>query len=81
MTAKKYRKTAAIEAEQFDGSKEMSKKYGIRLMPKSLEAGYLNTLEGTLVIHTGDWIATGVNGEHWSIADDIFRKTYVEVSK
>ena len=80
MTAKKYRKMATIEAEQFDGSKEMSKKYGVRLMPKSLEAGYINTLEGTLVIHIGDWIATGVDGEHWPIADGIFRKTYVEDS-
>ena len=24
----------------------------------------------------GDWIATGVDGEHWVIADDIFHKTY-----
>lgn len=24
----------------------------------------------------GDWIATGIDGEHWAIADDIFRRTY-----
>lgn len=27
----------------------------------------------------GDWIATGVNGDHWPIADDVFRKTYAEL--
>ncbi|QFR23210.1 hypothetical protein [Schleiferilactobacillus harbinensis] len=81
MKAKKYRKTATIEAEQFDGSKEMAHKYGIHLLPKSLKAGNIKTLEGTLTIYVGDWIATGINGEHWPIADDIFRKTYVEAEK
>ena len=37
------------------------------------------TDEGELAINIGDWIATGVNDEHWPIADDIFRKTYEEV--
>ncbi len=27
-------------------------------------------------LHKGDWIATGIDGEHWAIADDIFRRTY-----
>ena len=26
----------------------------------------------------GDWIATGIDGEHWAIKDDIFKKTYTE---
>ena len=24
----------------------------------------------------GIWIATGIDGEHWAIADNIFRRTY-----
>lgn len=28
---------------------------------------------------TGDWIATGVDGEHWVIEDSIFKRTYEEV--
>lgn len=84
---KTYRKTAAIMAEQFDGSQKMIKKYGIE---DSAESGYndsdwedeglcIPTKEGYLRINNGDWIATGVNGEHWPIADDVFQKTYAEL--
>jgi outer membrane protease len=40
----------------------------------------IDTLEGKLRVKVGDWIATGANGEHWPIADVIFKKTYVEVT-
>lgn len=30
-------------------------------------------------INKGDWIATSIDGEHWCIADDIFKRTYEEV--
>ncbi|WP_251908434.1 hypothetical protein [Lentilactobacillus kefiri] len=84
-----YRKIATIQAEQFDGTQKMIKKYGIE---DSAESGYndsdwedeglcIPTKEGYLRINNGDWIATGVNGEHWPIADDIFKKTYVEVKE
>lgn len=77
-----YRKKTTIKAEQFDGTREMAKKYDIR---DSLRVGYglfhseiyrLPTKEGIMTIHVGDWIATGIDGEHWAIADDIFRRTY-----
>lgn len=32
-----------------------------------------------MVLGVGDWIATGVNGEHWVIQDDVFNKTYSEL--
>ncbi|QBO35394.1 hypothetical protein EQG49_02395 [Periweissella cryptocerci] len=74
----KYRKTALIEAEQFDGSGAMIEKYGIvSIFP---EGQAIPTLEGAMMLKVNDWIATGVNGEHWAIADDIFRRTY-EVAK
>lgn len=86
---KVYRKTATIKAEQFDESNEMIDKYHIRcdteymLSDDPLEYSavpyQIETLEGFLNINVGDWIATGINGEHWPIADDIFKKTYVEL--
>lgn len=69
----KYRKTGFIEAEQFDGSTEMTKKYDLKNYGGDL---VLDELEGEFAIKPGDWIATGINGERWVIADDIFRKTY-----
>lgn len=76
---KEYRKTATIKAEQFDGSDEMVKKYNIT-PPMPLDPDYtINTLEGDMVLGVGDWIATGVEGEYWAIADEIFKKTYEEV--
>lgn len=84
---KTYRKIATIQAEQFDGSQKMIKKYGIE---DSAESGYndsywrdeglfIPTKEGYLGINNGDWVATGIDGEHWPIADDVFRKTYDEL--
>ena len=71
-----YRKTATIKAEQFDGSDEMAKKYNVT-PPMPLDPDYtIKTLEGDMVLGVDDWIATGVNGEHWPIADDVFKKTY-----
>lgn len=54
-------------------------------MMKSAETGvpihnwYIKTLKGDLKVNPGDWIATGVNGEHWAIADEVFKKTYAEL--
>lgn len=78
---KVYRNTATIKAEQFDGSDEMIDKYEL------IDAGtMLGThhspelyLTGSGKVDVGDWIATGVNGEYWAIADDVFKKTYAEL--
>lgn len=37
------------------------------------------TLEGKMIINNGDWILTGVDGEHWAVKDEIFNKTYKKV--
>lgn len=82
---KAYRKTSTIKAEQFDGSAEMIDKYKIISTHLACTAGgfegayFLSTLEGELRVNIGDWIATGVNGEHWAIADDVFKQTYAEL--
>lgn len=88
---KVYRKTATIKAEKFDGSNEMVDKYNIEVvegdyaddygMPEAGPAPYFRYFmpSGYNEIYTGDWIATGVSGEHWTIADDVFKQTYVEL--
>lgn len=38
--------------------------------------GRIQTLEGPLTVSPGDWIITGVNGEHYPCKPDIFSKTY-----
>lgn len=80
-----YRKTALIDAEQFDGSDEMVKKYSVVDManvtsvPLHGPRWFLLTKEGTMGLYENDWIATGIDGEHWVIANDIFHKTYERV--
>jgi len=77
----KFYRKQPIEAEQFDGSDEMVDKYEL------IDAGtMLGThhspelyLTGSGKLDVGDWIATGVNGEHWPIADDVFKKMYAEL--
>lgn len=80
---KEYRKKTAIKAEQFTGSLKQVTKYKVHIVgPTSIgDASYytLPTEEGDMVLHEGDWIATGIDGEHWAITDSIFRRTYEEV--
>lgn len=91
----RYIKTGTTEFEQFDGSNEMIGKYNMGPKLISITDGnpnipvdeqrrsticcWLKTLEGSLYIEDGDWIATGVNGEHWPVKNDIFKKTYKQV--
>lgn len=73
----KYCKKVPIEAEQFDGSEKMVEKYEIYTGIDDWGRWFkISTLEGRDIFSVGDWIATGIDGEHWAIADDIFRRTY-----
>jgi len=38
--------------------------------------GWIDTLEGGHVVSVGDWIITGVKGEHYPCKPDIFALTY-----
>lgn len=76
---KAYRKTATIRAEQFDGSDAMVEKYHIEYDGAYILPFRIETPDGWLGIKASDWISTGVNGEHWPIADDVFKKTYAEL--
>ena len=74
-----YRKTATIKAEQFDGSDDMINKYHIEFDEAYVLPFRIETMEGWIGMAVCDWIATGIDGEHWPIADDIFQKTYAEL--
>ena len=90
-----YRKTATIKAEQFDGSDDMVKKYNILVEdgdhtkdysladegvdPVVYQRYFILTSAGVFELYIGSYIATGVNDEHWPIADDVFKKTYAEL--
>ncbi len=41
--------------------------------------GIIETLEGPHIVIPGDWILTGVEGEHYPIKEQILRETYEEV--
>ena len=83
-----YRKTATIKAEQFDYEKWVHMRHDAYPMvfgDTAKDGGMMATnpviptLDGDMRVHDGDWIATGANGEHWPIADDVFRKTYAKL--
>ena len=42
--------------------------------------GWIDTLEGGMIVCPGDYIITGVHGEHYPCKPNIFRKTYEQVS-
>ena len=82
---KEYRKKTTIKAEQFKGSPKQIAKYKVHVVGSTSwgDKPYflLPTKEGDMKLNAGDWIATGVDGEHWAISNDIFRRTYEEVNK
>lgn len=43
------------------------------------EGHLISTLEGPLRVAPGDWIITGVKGEHYPCKPDIFEMTYEPV--
>ena len=45
------------------------------------DKGWVETLEGGHVVTPGDWIITGVKGEHYPCKPDIFEMTYERVEE
>ena len=43
--------------------------------------GWIYTLEGGHIVCPGDWIITGVKGEHYPCKPDVFSQTYEEVEE
>lgn len=56
--------------------------YSFKKKPVAIEAEqiekeqYVDTLEGRMRGNPGDWLVTGVDGEQYFVAKDIFKKTY-----
>ncbi|MBP5841973.1 DUF1642 domain-containing protein [Lactiplantibacillus plantarum] len=82
----KFYRKQPIEAEQFDCSDDMFNRYGLIDRGGHIVDGlhvdnmcFIPTLEGQMKINLHDWIATGINGEHWAISNDVFKKEYAEL--
>jgi len=77
---KEYRKKTTIKAEQFDGSTKQIARYKVHIVGPTSRGNtsyfLLPTKEGNMKIDKGDYIATGIDGEHWAIDQDIFERTY-----
>jgi len=75
---KTYQKIGSVAAEKFDGSDKMITKYGLDYeFDRCGEAHYYSSdIES---VEVGDWIVTGISGERWEIADDVFNKMYTEL--
>jgi len=48
---------------------------------KGIGYGYINTLEGRMIVSGGDWVITGIKGERYPCKPDIFKATYEAVEK
>ncbi len=45
------------------------------------EAWYCETAEGNFRIHGGEWIVTGIKGEHYPVQEEIFELSHIPVVK
>lgn len=45
------------------------------------DSGWVNTLEGGHMVTPGDWIITGVKGEHYPCKPDIFEMTHERIEE
>jgi len=79
----KYRKKpVVIEATQWfkDGDHWAVAKYQSNV--QQLEGcGWIKTLEGVHIVRPGDYIITGVKGEHYPCKPDILEMTYEPVEE
>lgn len=74
--AKFRKKPIVVEAEQWFPGKEVE---GIETDPLAPGFAYVETLEGWLSVKPGDWIITGIKGEKYPCAAEIFELTYEKV--
>lgn len=90
-----YKKTATIDALQWDGTPARTKDiitwaadFGVEIeLDKSYHRGddgedvlRIPTLEGPMYASVGDYIAKGVDDEFWAIKPSIMDRTYVSVT-
>ena len=68
------KKPVVIEATQW--FKDGDHPAVVRGAPSGMPVYWINTLEGDMMVSEGDWIITGVKGEHYPCKPDIFEMTY-----
>lgn len=73
------KKPVVIEAIQFNG--DVFSHPALLRAPGENEKAYIETLEGKMFVSEGDWIITGVKGEHYPCKPDIFEATYEAVNQ
>jgi hypothetical protein len=62
-------------------SKGVETWYAEQVGVDSADLGMIDTLEGLHYVTPGDWIITGVKGEHYPCKPDIFEVTYERVEE
>ncbi|VDG18223.1 hypothetical protein MUDAN_BIHEEGNE_03139 [Lactiplantibacillus mudanjiangensis] len=78
---KTYRKTATIQAEQFDGSQKMIRKYA-HPVPKNVPEPSSNswvTKNGLFEFHIGDWFISKPDGIYGPINNADFERDNTEL--
>lgn len=83
------KKPIIIEAEQYQYFKAIPGVIEFRQFrffnegepEQKIATAFIDTLEGRMEVHPGDWIITGVNGEKYPCKSDIFEKTYEAVNE
>lgn len=75
-----YRKKTTIEAVQWFG-KGHCPIWAQDKVTEHPDCFWIETREGVLKGVPGDWIARGIEGEIYPIADSIFARTYEPVSE
>jgi hypothetical protein len=74
------KKPVVVEAVQFTGQNfEEIGEFTKELAKKIADVGAIETLEGVMTFHPGDWIIKGVKGEFYPCKPDIFEATYEQV--
>lgn len=79
-----YRKRPVeVEAVQWHGESnclEVFKFLGMEHADDEMDHSviYIDTLEGVMEVHPGDWVIRGVQGEYYPCKSEIFAATYDE---
>ncbi len=77
------KKPVVIEAERFReinarGESVFTPDFVVKRWFRS--GWWVKTLEGWYQVKLGDWIITGIKGEHYPVRADIFEATYEKVA-
>ena len=75
------KKPVVIEATQWFKDGDHPAVRPSRFTQVTKRVGVIDTLEGEMTVTPGDWIITGVKGEHYPCKPDIFEATYEKVEE